>query len=65
MNSGAKTIDLRSNVVAKRYWGMRRAPQYFFEFFLGITLWEKMAIVCQKSLLSQNLTFGELWLPQY
>ena len=30
MTSVAKTIDIRSNLVEKRYRGMRRALQYFF-----------------------------------
>ena len=30
MTSEAKTVDLRSNPIAKRYWGMKGAPHCFF-----------------------------------
>ena len=45
MKSGAKTIDLSSNLIWKCYRDMRRAPQYFFDFFLAIILFETIAIV--------------------
>ena len=63
--SWAKTVDLRSNMIKKRYWGMKRAIQCFFEFFLDMIRLELLAIVCEKSLVSQNLIFGDLWCPQY
>ena len=65
MGSGAKPTDLRSNMIEKRYRGIRRAPHFFFEFFLAIILFEIIAIVCEKIVFFPNLAFGDLWLPQY
>ena len=46
---------------------MRRAPQCFFPILpiIAMIIWEIIAIVCKKSLCSQNLSFGDLWWPQY
>ena len=49
MTSGAKTVDPRSNLIGKHYWGLKRAIQCFFEFFLAIILLELIAIVCEKN----------------
>ena len=55
MTSGAKTIDLRPNLIAKRNWDMRRASKcFFFEFFLTIILLEILAIVCEKVVISSK-----------
>ena len=52
----------------------RELPNALYEFFLAITLVEIIAIACEKivifiacekSLFYQNLTFGDLWWPQY
>ena len=53
MTSGAKTVDLTSNLIEKRYWGMKRAIQCFFEFFLAIILLELIAIVCEEIISSK------------
>ena len=41
------------------------SPMFCFEFFLAIILLEIIAIVREKSLFSQNLTYGDLLGPQY
>ena len=58
MTSGAKTVDLRSNLIEEHYGGMEEALQRFLGSFIHIL--EILALVCEKSLFSQNLTFG-LW----
>ena len=45
MTSGAKTTDLRLNLIEKRYRDMKKASQCFFEFFLAIILLKVIAIV--------------------
>ena len=47
MTSGAKTFELRSNLIEKRYRGVQRAPTTFI-FFFEIILLEMIAIVCEK-----------------
>ena len=68
MTSGAKTIDLRSNLIEKRYGGMKDALQRFFESFLAIL--EIIALVCEKSryflkiwplVTSGDLSIGQTW----
>ena len=59
MTTGAKTIDLRSNLIEKLSTGMKEALQRFFELYLVIL--EIKALVREKSLFSQTLTFGDLW----
>ena len=48
MPSGAKHIDLRSNLIEKRYLGMKQTPQCFFRFSLAIILSEIIANVFEK-----------------
>ena len=61
MTAGAKTIDLRSNLMGKRYRGMRRAPQCFFSsFVLAIVLLEIKAIVCEEIAIFSKF---DLWWP--
>ena len=51
MTSGAKIIDIRSNLSEKCYRGMKRATQYFFfEFLLAIILIEIIANICEKTI---------------
>ena len=46
--------------------GMRRAPQcFFFDFFLAIILSEIKRLLAEKHFFSRNLTFCDLWRPQY
>ena len=59
----SKTIEIRSNLIEKRYGGMQEAPQRFFESFLAIL--EIITLACEKSLFSQSWTFGDLWWPHY
>ena len=61
MTSGAKTADRRLNLMEKRYRGMKKSLQCFFEFFPAIIPLEIMAIVCENIVNSSNLTFGDLW----
>ena len=60
MNSEAKIIDLRSNLIKKASgaWGV--LPNAFFEFFLAIILLEIIAIVCEKIAIFSKF---DLWLP--
>ena len=60
MTPGAITIDLSSNLIAKCYRGMRRAPKCFFQFFLAIVLSEIIAIVCEKVAIFSKV---DLWWP--
>ena len=48
MTSGAKPIDIRLNLIEKRYRGMKRAPNAFLEFFLVLILLKVIANVCIK-----------------
>ena len=48
MNSEAKIIDLRSNLIKKVSGAWGDLPNAFFEFFLAIILLEIIAIVCEK-----------------
>ena len=43
----------------------RELSNAFLEFFLAIILLEIIANVCEKQPFSRNLTFGDLWWPQY
>ena len=65
MTSGAKTIDLWSNLIRKIIGAWGELPNAFFEFLLAIILLDIITIVCEKSLFSRNLTLGDLWWPQY
>ena len=58
MTSGAKPNDLMSNLIQKRYRGIKTALQYFFEFFLGIILLEIIGIACQKIAIFSKL---DIW----
>ena len=61
MTSGAKTIELMSNLSENVTGASRELSNVFFEFLLAITLFEILANVCEKSLFFQNLTFDDLW----
>ena len=45
----SQIIDLRSNLSEKRYRGMKRATQCFFEFLLAIIPFEILVNVCEKA----------------
>ena len=66
MTSGVKNIDLRSNLIENVTGAWRELSNAFLEFFLAIILLEIIANVCEKKQpFSRNLTFGDLWWPQY
>ena len=65
MTSGAKAIDLRPNLIDKRYWGMKRGIQVFFLIIPSYHPFGVMAILCEKVQFSQNLIFGDRSCPQY
>ena len=67
MTSEAKPIDLRSNLIEKRYRGLRRVPLCFFRIFPSSyhIFGDHSDCLRKKSLLYQNLPFGDLWWPQY
>ena len=63
-----RTIELRSNLIEKRYWGMNEQTyQMIFLFLLAIILLEILANVCEKSLTTffLNSTFAAIVWPQY
>ena len=56
MTSGAKTIDLRSNLSEKRYWGLKRATRCFFRIPPSChTFWD----ICE--CLRKNRDFLNIW----
>ena len=66
MTSGVKSIDLRSNLIEKRYRGMKRAIQCFFRILPSYhTFGDNSECLRKKQPFSRNLTFGDLWWPQY
>ena len=60
MTPGVKTIDLRSNLIEKRYRGMKRALQCFFRILPSYHTFGDNSGCLQKTLFSENLTFGDL-----
>ena len=49
MTSGAKTVDLRLNLIEEPFRDIKRALQrFFFKFFLAVILLEKIEIVGEK-----------------
>ena len=66
MAYGAKTIDLRSNLIGERCRSMRRASQCFFRILPShYTFGDDSDCLRKKSLFSRSLNFGDHWWPQY
>ena len=66
MTSGVKSIDLRSNLIEKRYRGVKRAIRCFFRILPSYhTFGDNSECLRKKQPFSRNLTFGDFWWPQY
>ena len=59
MTSGAKTVDLISNLIENRFWGTKRVIQYFF-WILPIIIFKFISIACEKIVIFSKFY---LWWP--
>ena len=63
MTSGAKTVDITSNLIKKVTEHEDHSPILLIEFFLVniVGTFGDKSDCLRKTLFSQNMTFGDLW----
>ena len=65
MPSGAKTIDLRSNLIEKRYRGMKRAPKYFPRILPSYRTLRNNRDCLRKNAIFSKFELCHLWWHQF